>query len=408
MAIFGTRTSRPVHWLNTGLVEARRVGRIHKKDGHAVATGFLLDGGLIDEEFSSLPLFLTCNHCVAGARNHHKWAIPWAEAAIVFQQMQGDAPGKGEAVFLQSLSDSPPEELNYTLLLLDRWPGTVDGLKVAPRHPSSEDKVFVISYPRGGGLSITLDDNVVVDSGVKVQTQSPEGMIHYHAPTEPGSSGAPVFNEHWEIVAVHIGGDPKAANYGVPIDSVLEHARSNLAGLSIPQLVRESISRQHNVSPAILQEAASYFSVFISYRHEDAPFARRLYHAFEASGVRAWLDEMQILAGEFIDDAIRKGIAGSDRFVLCCSKASLENSWWVDSEVTSIFEKERELSKAAGRKLSVVIPVLLDDYLTTAWKGAKAPELRSRLATDFTEWQDDKRFAASFETLLRGLRPRDG
>jgi hypothetical protein len=301
--------------------------------------------------------------------------------------------------------------LNYTLLLLDRWPGKVGDLKVAPKRPSSDEKVFVISYPRGGGLSVSLDDNVVVDAPGAVTMPMPQwqqDMLYYRAPTEGGSSGAPVFNEHWEIVAVHVGGNPATANYGSSIDAVLGHARNKLAGLSIPRLVRESITKKADVSPAILQEAVSYFSVFISYSREDASFARRLYHAFEANGVRAWMDETQIVPGQFIEEAIQKGIAAADRFVLCCSKSSLENSWWVDSEVTSIFEKERELSKVARRKLSVVIPVMLDDHLTNGWKGAKAPELRSRLATDFTKWEDDKGFTASFERLLVALRTREG
>jgi hypothetical protein len=410
MAIFGTQTSRPVHWLQTGLREARRVGRIHNRDGQALATGFLLEGGLVNQELRSLPLFLTCNHCVASSTSRHEFAVPWSEAAIVFQQQQTDPSVKGEAAFLQSLSESPAYQLNYTLLLLDRWPGTVGDLKIAPRRPVPKAKVFVISYPGGRGLSISLDDNDVVDvpeAAAPPPLAASPGMFHYRAPTEGGSSGAPVFNEHWEIVAIHIGSDPSGSNYGVPIDSVLAHARSNLAGLSIPRVVRESITQKDKVSPAILQEAVSYFSVFISYSREDASFARRLYHALEANGVRAWLDETHIVPGQFIDEAVQKGIAAADRFVLCCSKASLENSWWVDSEVTSIFEKERELSKASGRKLSVVIPVKLDDHLTNGWKGAKAPELRSRLATDFTEWEDDTRFAAGFERLLLALRTQD-
>jgi hypothetical protein len=405
MAIFGSRASRPVHWLNTGLVEARRVGRIHGEQERAIATGFLADGGLISDEFKSLPLFLTCNHCVSGASRREPKAIPWSDGAVVFQQMQTDPSLKGEAAFLQSLSDSPVNQLNYTLLLLDRWPGAVADLKVAPKRPQRDDKVFVISYPRGEGLAVSLDDNVVVEATPTAPQflPRPESTIYYRAPTEPGASGAPVFNEHWEIVALHIGRG-ESANYGVAMDLVVEDARSNLEGLSIPQKIRDLVHQQDDASPKVLKDAASYCSVFISYRHADSAFARRLLNAFESRGVRAWLDEKQMVPGQFIDEAIQKGIQASDRFVLCCSKASLENSWWVDSEMAQIFEKERELSQAAGRKLSVVIPVMLDDYLKDTWKGAKAPELRARYATDFGGWQDEKEFEKAFETLLRAIR----
>ena len=371
-----------------------------------MATGFLFNGRLISDELNNLPLFLTCNHVTSLRGDNPFHSLPPSELAVDFPQMKGDGAAKGEASFLQSLCESPTRELNYTLLLLDRWPGSVEDPKIAPRSPKHPDNVFVLSYPRGGGLTITLDGNVIEPTQQQTDLggYSSKQLIHYDAPTEPGSSGAPVFNEHWEIVALHIGGNSRVANFGTSIEAVLADARSLLSGLSIPRLVRESIVSHDDASPAILQEATSYFSVFISYRHEDVLFARRLYNAFEASGVHAWLDETAILPGEFIDAAIQKGIAAADRFVLCCSQASLENSWWVDSEVTSIFEKERELSQAAGRKLSVVIPVLLDDYLTKSWKGGKAPELRNRLGVDFKEWQDDKRFAASFEKLLKGLR----
>jgi hypothetical protein len=405
MAIFGSRASRPVHWLNTGLVEARRVGRIHGERVRAIATGFLIDGGLINDELQSLPLFVTCNHCVSGAARRDPNSIPWSDGAVVFQQMQTDPSVKGETAFLQSLSDSPVNELNYTRLLLDRWPGAVTDLKVAPRKPQLNDKVFVISYPRGEGLAVSLDDNVVV-AATQTDPQfvsRAKSLIFYRAPTEPGSSGAPVFNEHWEIVAMHIGRG-EDANYGVAMDRVVEDARSNLKGLSIPQKIRDLVHQPDDTSPKALQDAANYFSVFISYRHEDAAFARRIFNAFESRGVRAWLDEKQMVPGQFIDEAIQKGILASDRFVLCCSKASLENSWWVDSEMGQIFEKERELSQTAGRKLSVVIPVMLDDYLKDGWRGAKAAELRSRYATDFRGWQDEKAFEQAFETLLRAIR----
>lgn len=405
MAIFGSSASRPVHWLNTGLIEARRVGRIHGAQERPIGTGFLLDGGLINDELKSLPLFLTCNHCVSGARRGPVVGVPWSEGAVVFQQLQNDPSVKGEAAFLQSLSDSLPAELNYTLLLLDRWPGSATDLKIAPMKPNPNDKVFIISYPRGEGLAVSLDDNVVVEAAEVQPPAIPNApnVIFYRAPTEPGASGAPVFNEHWEIVAMHIGRAPNA-NYGVAIDLVIDDARRNLEGLSIPDKIRELVEQPDAASPRVLQDAASYFSVFISYRHADAAFARRLLNAFESRGVRAWLDEKQMVPGQYIDEAIQKGIEASDRFVLCCSKSSLENSWWVDSEMSQIFEKERELSQAATRKLSVVIPVMLDDYLTDGWKGPKASELRSRYATDFRGWQDEKAFESAFDTLMRAVR----
>jgi hypothetical protein len=348
MAIFGDRASRPVHWLNIGLKEARRVGRVQGEKG-AVCSGFLIDGALISEAYQSLPLFLTCNHCVGGASQTS--GIPWSSGAVVFQQMQTDPSVQGEAAFLQLLGESNVDELNYSLLLLDRWPGKVDELKVAPTGPQPEhhDRVFILSYPRGGGLSVSLEDNVTVK-------EPPFGLhqkagIYYLAPTEPGSAGAPVFNEHWEIVAMHVGGAPDIrVNYGVAIAAVIDDVRRKLEGFAIPSKIRDLIQQQESMtSPKVLQESSAYFSVFISYRHADAAFARRLFNALESVGVRTWLDEQRMVPGEFIDQAIQRGVQSSDKFILCCSKASLENSWWVDSEIGQIFEKERDLSQGAMR-----------------------------------------------------------
>jgi V8-like Glu-specific endopeptidase len=64
-------------------------------------------------------------------------------------------------------------------------------------------------------------------------------FVHYRAPTQGGSSGSPVFNEFWELIALHHAGGfnvPKldgdgvyAANEGISILSIVEQIRSSLA-----------------------------------------------------------------------------------------------------------------------------------------------------------------------------------
>jgi V8-like Glu-specific endopeptidase len=59
-------------------------------------------------------------------------------------------------------------------------------------------RVYVIGHPRGGGLSYSLNDNLLLDH------ERPR--VHYRAPTEGGSSGSPIFNQQWDLIALHHAG----------------------------------------------------------------------------------------------------------------------------------------------------------------------------------------------------------
>ena len=62
--------------------------------------------------------------------------------------------------------------------------------------PGPDNKVFVIGHPGGGGLS--LGDSQMLASNAD--------KMHYRTPTEGGSSGSPVFNQNWELLAIHHAG----------------------------------------------------------------------------------------------------------------------------------------------------------------------------------------------------------
>jgi len=58
----------------------------------------------------------------------------------------------------------------------------------------------------------------------------PEPCLHYRAPTEPCSSGSPIFNEQWKLIRIHHAGGEAirrldgtgtyAANEGIWIESI--------------------------------------------------------------------------------------------------------------------------------------------------------------------------------------------
>jgi endonuclease G, mitochondrial len=78
--------------------------------------------------------------------------------------------------------------------------------------------VNIIQHPEGGAKRYATSDNRLVDI-------LDEGFLHYSTDTLQGSSGAPAFNQMWELVALHHSGIPRVENgkiwsrNGIPWDA---------------------------------------------------------------------------------------------------------------------------------------------------------------------------------------------
>ncbi len=144
------------------------------------------------------------------------------------------------------------------------------------------------------------------------------------------------------------------------------------------------------------------YPVFLSHSWENKAFARKLYEALIAKGVSVFFDEKKMKPGDDLYESISKGITNYDKMILVCSKESLSESWWVDRELDRILEKERGLSKERGKRINLLIPITIDDFIIQ-WDGAKGAEVRRYVVGDFKEWEDDAKFEKALNDLVHAL-----
>lgn len=171
---------------------------------------------------------------------------------------------------------------------------------------------------------------------------------------------------------------------------------SFLRGVGLPDWLIETY-RGYLGSPI------QFYSCFISYSHDDKPFAQRLHDQLQGQGIRCWLDQKQLRAGDDLYAEVDRGIRLWDKVLLCCSEASL-SSGWVEREIDTAVEKEQRLRKERGKTVLALIPLNLDGHLFE-WEGAHGAILRKRLALDFTGWEtDNATFEAQFEKIVQALR----
>jgi V8-like Glu-specific endopeptidase len=100
------------------------------------------------------------------------------------------------------VSSPSNDNLDVTVARLENLPKLYKSLGTAAQLPliESKSKAYVIGHPRGSGLQISLHDSRLID------VDDDERLIHYRTPTDPGSSGSPVFNDQWDVIGIHHGG----------------------------------------------------------------------------------------------------------------------------------------------------------------------------------------------------------
>ena len=77
------------------------------------------------------------------------------------------------------------------------------------------DPINIIQHPKGEMKQIVVRENQLLDLP---QKKALDRYAHYEADTEPGSSGSPVFNDQWDVVALHHSGIPATDDNGNLLD----------------------------------------------------------------------------------------------------------------------------------------------------------------------------------------------
>jgi endonuclease G len=125
------------------------------------------------------------------------------------------------------------EQLDYALLRLKD--PVDDGFRII-KATLSDEPIYqeqyanIIQHPGGGAMKVALRYNQVV--------KSLPGRVYYLSDTLRGSSGSPVFDDEWQVIALHRAAGLKddtgqvllEANEGVPILDILAEIKPYLLG----------------------------------------------------------------------------------------------------------------------------------------------------------------------------------
>jgi len=165
--------------------------------------------------------------------NHHVlFGEPGHESATVMarfgyeQDLSGQRRPYREAPGLPETIDGN-EKLDWAIVRLAQPVDFAPALplRVPSETPKLGERVYLIQHPRGGLKKIAFLHNDIVFAD--------NDILQYLTDSDAGSSGSPVFNEQWEIVALHhawrrvdTANGSEFRNEGIRIERVIESLRA--------------------------------------------------------------------------------------------------------------------------------------------------------------------------------------
>jgi endonuclease G len=235
-----------VGYLEGGVRAAAAVGRVNIRDDRGRLTGYGT-GSLVSPE-----LLLTNHHVLPDAAT--------AGFSVVEFDYQDGPDGLPRPVRAFGLDPdrffAADEDLDFALVAVKAADGELaefgfNRLIGTEGKAIVGDFVTIVQHPRGGKKQIALRENRIVDVL--------DRFLHYETDTEPGSSGSPVFNDQWEVVALHHASVPAAdhaelgncLNEGIRVSRLLEFLRGKQFPAAQQALLdRLSTARPERTAPA--------------------------------------------------------------------------------------------------------------------------------------------------------------
>lgn len=221
MSIIGKNNLKDICWLKKGLKIAGSVACIRRPDRYASATGFLIAPDLLLTNYH----VLFDKDIAARSKAEFHYERDWSGAL--------EPPKNYEFDLSQPSNFKTNKELDYAIVRVRDNPGELFGwvdLSIrSHKKPRRDTPLIIIQHPDGETKKIALYENKVKNP----KTNNHDKKVHYTGDTYSGSSGSPVFDQEWNIVALHHGSDIKTekeykTNEGTLINSIIQHARESL------------------------------------------------------------------------------------------------------------------------------------------------------------------------------------
>lgn len=228
---------QPASFLSEGTSIRRAVAYVEVSFGtrSTIGTGFMV----------SPRLFLTNQHVILNAQAAVGATITFDRELDEFGQPRATTVFRLDPSAFALFSDEP--DLDYALVAVGpRLSGNSDlsdlgfcTLSNAPDKHVLGMSTNIIQHPGGQRKLISIRKNLLVARTART--------LLYETDTEVGSSGAPVFNDDWEVVALHHYGEPfleREDDQGRPIPLTVNE------GIRISALVNDLSARQGELPAA--------------------------------------------------------------------------------------------------------------------------------------------------------------